>query len=270
MAHLADADMIRLKDGECDDAEERAFREHLAECAECRESAQRIDRLVEGLVMMVDSIDYPKEVKLPARISERRGEGTTPRTLLATWFTRRSVQLAAAIAVVVALGLTTTPARAVVKAGWQAIVGVVSRGHDVRAPRVRARSTESAPPLVAVDSGVSQPISKRASFVPRGGEFLVVFAHTQSAGALLVAVDTTNRATVVALGDADADELVVSGAGIRIANSEASTASYALTVPASLRSVVVRLAGQAVATLSPIDLLGRGTWRLDLTSGAAR
>ena len=266
MTHLADADYIRLRDGECDGAEERAFRGHMAACAECGENARKIDRLVEGLVSAVEEIEYPKAVQLPHHVIARRRQRRKSKRVFPIWLTRHPVQVAAALVIVVTLAFTTAPARAVVKSGWQAIVGFVSGEPTQRSPSESAQQ----PTPVPADSADAQPMAKRASFVPQTDEFSIVLDHPQSAGTLLVTVENVGRATIVALGDAESDELVVFRAGVRISNTEASTASYELTLPSNLRRVVVQMAGQTVATLSPEELLGRGAWRLDLASAGAR
>ena len=122
------------------------------------------------------------------------------------WHKRRAVRVAAVVAAVLGLTLTTAPARALVAAGWQAVRTLVV-GAPTAAPEV-------------------QQATSLVSFVPQGEEFLIDFLQAQSRGTLSVVVDTMNSASARVMGGDGLDELIVLQAGIRVRNRTASSASY--------------------------------------------
>jgi len=243
--HLEDGDVIKLRDGECSYTEERALRRHLDICSACRENAERIETLADGFWAAAEAIGHPTSVELPnqkaGREMLRRGEFAAT----VTWHARRAPRVAAVIALVTALALTTDPARALAAAGWQAIKTLFV----------------GAPPA---ENQIQQTTSL-VSFAPRGEEFLIDFVHTQSLGTLTVVVDTSESASARVLGGDGQDEMIVLQAGLRIRNKTVSTASYELRLPAFLRDVEVRVAGRTVASFSTAGMTGAARWEVDLT-----
>ena len=148
--HVDDGDLIRLRDGECPLSEERILRDHLENCATCRENSERIEWLADGFVAAVSEIQPPQSVPLPRHELGRRTAPPQRRQFMTPWRQRRSARVAVVIAAVLALAMTTAPARALVAAGWQAVKTLF-----VGAPAVEPQQATS---LV--------------SFVPQGEEFL--------------------------------------------------------------------------------------------------
>jgi hypothetical protein len=243
--HFEDGDVIKLRDGECSGAEERMLRAHLEVCSTCRENADRIETLADGFVAAVKAIRHPTSVELPELHPKRETSRRGPLAVTAPWHTRRGVRVAAVLALVTALALTTAPARALVGAGWQAIKTLFV---GTPTPENQAQQTTA---LV--------------SFAPRGEEFLVDFVHTQALGTLTVRIDTSASASARVLGGDGQDEMIVLQAGLRIMNTTASTASYELRLPPFLRDVEVRVASRTVATFSTVGMTGGARWEVDLT-----
>jgi len=255
MAHLSDADVISLRDGECDSSEESLHREHLAECSECRNRAVRIEGLVDGLLAAVGEIDYEKEFEPTASFPVDPRRDSQPKY----WVLRRPVRIAAVIAILLGVTLLAGPASGYVRSGWQALVRLFVPELS-QSPSDAVQTT----PIDTFATSDHQPVSKRASFIPESGDFSFEFAQPQNVGMLTMAMATTQRATVLVLGDPGADELVVFRSGVRIINTVTSSASYEISVPSTLGSIAVKVAGRTIATVVPSDLLRQGPWQLHL------
>jgi len=243
--HVDDGDLIRLRDGECPLSEERMLRDHLANCDTCRENLERIEQLADGFFAAMERVQpssatQPSPNKAPnvATIGARKAQQKH-------WHSRRPVRVAAAIAAVLALTLTTAPARALVAAGWSTVKTLFV----------------GAPPA----SDEPQQATSLVSFVPQGDAFLIDFLHTQSRGTLSVVVDTVNTASARVMGGDGQDEIIVLQAGLRVRNRTTSAASYELRLPRSLQDIEVRIAGRTVATFSTAGMTQAARWEVDLT-----
>lgn len=246
--HVDDGDLIRLRDGECPLTEERVLRDHLERCETCSDNSERIERLADGFFAAVDEIQHPDVVQLARKKAAKIAAIGRHTRHTAPWHSRRAVRVAAVVAVVLGLTLTTAPARALVAAGWRAVKTLF-----VGAP-------PAAPEL--------QQATSLVSFVPQGEEFLIDFVSTQSRGTLSVVVDTVNSAFARVMGGDGLDELIVLQAGLRIRNRTASSASYELRLPRFLRDIEVRIAGRTVAAFSTAGLTQAARWEVDLTGRA--
>lgn len=264
--HLEDADLIRLRDGECDSSEEPALRAHLATCPKCQESAERLDRLVKGFLAMAGEIQAPAEIRFPVGGATGVPDRRASRRGLNAFFTLGSLRVAAIVAIVLGLALATAPARALVRSGWRTLAGLFER-QPVRQTSVLPEEQTVGEPLT--DSDV-QGLAKSASFVPRGEAFLISLAQRQTLGTISVTIDTVSRATVEVLGTDDSAELVVFDAGVRIHNEISSSSSYEFALPEVLRSIEVQVAGRTIAVLSPAELPIRTAWLLDLAGVEGR
>ena len=244
--HVDDGDLIRLRDGEYPLSEERKLRDHLARCLMCREDAERMEQLADGF------LDALKEIQHPG--ATRPSRSTTPKSALfhhqlgraVPWHRHSAVRVAAVVAFVLGLTLTTAPARAMVAAGWRAVKTLFV----------------DAPPTMAEP----QQATSLVSFVPRGDAFLIDFLHTQSRGALSVVVDTVSSASARVMDGDGMDELIVLQAGLRVRNRTTSAASYQLRLPRSLRDIEVRIAGRTVATFSTAGMTQAARWEVDLSN----
>ena len=244
--HVDDGDLIRLRDGECPLSEERILRDHLDACATCRENSERFEQLADGFFAAMERVQHPAATRSARQKAlnnvpiSAHAAGTPP------WHGRRSVRAAAVVAAVLALTLTTAPARALVAAGWQAVKTLFV----------------GAPPATAEP----QQATSLVSFVPQGDAFLIDFLHTQSRGTLTVVVDTVLSASARVMGSDGMDELIVLQAGLRVRNRTTSAASYELRLPRSLRDIEVRIAGRTVATFSAAGMTQAARWEVDLSN----
>jgi len=244
--HVDDGDLIRLRDGECPLTEERILRDHLDKCHTCRENSERFEQLADGFFDAMDRIQHPAAM----RSARQKAMNNAPIGAFAAgtqpWHGHRSVRVAAVVAAVLALTLTTAPARAMVAAGWRAVKTLFV----------------GAPPTMAEP----QQATSLVSFVPQGDAFLIDFLHTQSRGALSVVVDTVSSASARVMGGDGMDELIVLQAGLRVRNRTTSAASYELRLPQSLRAIEVRIAGRTVATFSTAGMTQAARWEVDLSN----
>jgi hypothetical protein len=103
------------------------------------------------------------------------------------------------------------------------------------------------------------------SFVPAGDSLLVRVHTRQRTGRLTIAFHAGAVATARLAGDAADAELLVLPAGIQIVNAPGSRASYVLQLPATLTTVILRVADEPPLHLKP---LANRQWNLDL--GARR
>ncbi|MFQ5705555.1 MAG: anti-sigma factor family protein [Gemmatimonadales bacterium] len=247
--HVDDGDLIRLHDGECDPAEERLIRNHLAGCSRCRDNAEELAQLAQGFSSALRELEEPEPLPIgwyrAARGSARGGLlGRVKRS-------RRSAWVVTAVVAILAVTLTVTPARA-----W-----VLGRLAALKSLMVHA-TPES------VEQG--QRASSLVSFVPTSGQFLIDVTRTQPGGTLSIVVDTVIAASARILGGAGKEEMMVLQAGFRIRDNASSRASYEFRLPRSLELVEVRVAGKTVVRYDVTEMAERGRWEIDLTRSEGR
>jgi hypothetical protein len=102
--------------------------------------------------------------------------------------------------------------------------------------------------------------SASVTFVPTGTEFTVEIVSRQRVGRLVVAAVPGDSATTVVLDGSGSEDLIVLPAGLRIANSEASSASYEVRLPNHLARIRIRVGTAAPVTFDP----ERGSIEIDL------
>ena len=111
-------------------------------------------------------------------------------------------------------------------------------------------------PRPAVEAGAPPEdvveVSARVRFEPAGGELSIELASAQDAGRLELRVGDDPTTLVEVLGEAADAELLVLPGGVRVLNSPGESASYRVTVPASVRTVRIFVRDSAVAIV-PID-----------------
>ncbi len=241
--HVEDGDLIRLHDRECDPAEERLIRNHLAGCAACRNNAKELAHLAQGFSSALRELEEPEPLPIRRYRAARR---SAPGGLVGrVKSSRRSARVVTAVVAVLAVTLTVTPARAWVLGRLAALKSLV-----VAVP-------------VEQPSQVQQPTSL-VSFVPTSGEFLIDITRTQLGGTLSIVVDTVTAASARILGGAGNEEMMVLQAGFRIRRNASSRASYEFRLPRSLELVEVRVAGKTVVRYDVTEMAERGRWEIDL------
>jgi len=224
--HIDDGELVRYLDNELERDAVAVVRTHLAECGECQAKFDAIRGRSERFQLaMLSADDLP--VATPADdIVASIAPNVTRRGIGWGW------RIAAMLAVVIGITLTVTPARAWLLERLGPVATLLGGSDDA------AVSPEPGVPVVA--SSVRFSASDTVLFVefsvrPRGGG--VSFDRGTS---------RTEVSAEVRSGSAT-DELVVFGSGIRIVNSDTSTADYVVTLPTSIQFVEVRIAGRVVS-----------------------
>lgn len=254
--HLEDGALVQLLDGEADPAERDARQHHLAECEGCRARYSRLAHRSARLSMLLAGPDTevarPRvpghaPARVPARDLDRvpgsaRDSGPIRAPVRSPW-----LRVAATVVLLLALGLTVSPARAWIVQGWQRVATVLA-ARDVAWDGPHGRETAESETGAAV------------GFRPAGSDVSIEVDHLQAAGELTLRVDAVEEVRVAAAGRTGDEGFLVLPSAVRIQNSPDSRAGYQVTVPGALERVRVRLAGCTVGTLRP-GVVGAGTER---------
>ena len=130
-------------------------------------------------------------------------------------------------------------------------------GAGMWAPPVRAWFLELFTPAVpeaaqvvpdAVEDDLARRTASTVSFVPSGPVFSIDIASYQAGGSLTIRMGDGDAAAARVTGRAPSDAMLVTGNGIRITNSAVSSAEYTVTVPRTVRRIMVHLGGSASGT----------------------
>ena len=240
--HLEDGEFVRLLDGELDAGEAARAEAHAAGCEPC---ARRLGQLrrrsarLSGILLASDPATPPApaldELTLRRAARERRSVAA-PRLWL---------RAATVAALLLAAGVVASPLRAVVadwlRTQWERI----APGAEAPAPAVAPAASPSGPASGA-----------RVQFTPQGTVFTLEVAATQAAGALEIRRAGGATATAEQLGGAPQADLLVLPAGVRIRNAPGSTADYRVIVPATARTVRVRIGEGRERVLTAEELAG--------------
>ena len=223
VAHLDEAALLRLVDGEAHDALP-AVETHLSACGDCSRRLDIVRRRSEALSSILarasvepldDGLRYQQRMAIEARLAR------SPRRLARPAWRSPLVRAAAAIVILAGLAAAAPPVRS-----WIA-------SHI---------SLISPPTVTPVPAGVKPRPNlapNEVYFAISGPELAVTLTSPQLTGRLIVrrAEDTRSSASVVG-GSA---ELVVLPDGVRIRNDTASAASYVLRAGAGVQRVRLRI-----------------------------
>ncbi|MFQ5705489.1 MAG: hypothetical protein ACE5HT_15905 [Gemmatimonadales bacterium] len=248
--HIDDSDLIRLLDGECEDAEERVLQNHLNGCVQCHRRSDDLARLSERFSVLLLDLDEPLAVQAESPQRSHVVQTTKQDGVVRPWHSRRSLRLLAAVAALVVVIVSVGPAYAWVAPRWQMFRSLIAGAQPAET------GIQVSPPVV--------------SFVPAGAEFRIDFARTQAEGTVSIVADSTASASASILGGDGRDELVVLRSGLRVLNRPESSASYHLRLPRALKVVEVRVGGVVVARYSIAEARGRVTWEIDLVKPLGR
>jgi hypothetical protein len=247
--------LLRLLDGELPPAERRAADAHLTACAACaaelealRERARRVRAALDAAVRDVPVPPFPRAAVAGAAAARRAG----------AW--RGPLRAAAAVTLAAGLALAAPPVRDFVRG----LAGAPARpaGDDVPAPPP-APGPAAAPAL-----GGSAGAPPLVEFAPDGPDLVLEFDAAPRAGSLVVAVRDTPTVALSASADVGAaGHVVVLPAGLRVRTTAATAADYRVVVPASLRSVRVRVGGAAALALRDAELVAGRDVRVPLARG---
>jgi hypothetical protein len=246
--HLSERDIAALLHGE---ARHPAFAEHLAICSECAQNfrAARADErtAAEQLAMLDHSVPMvlPHAVMVP-----REAKRAWPLKQIAAGVTFLFVAFGAATAV------PTSPLH---KMLLRAVAELRSRGSAT------AMVKEGSPQR---EAGRRADTNSGVLFVP-DSSLDVVFRQGQPSGAIHVTFVNESLASVSSLGGARSFEL---GQRQVIANNVAVSGSYAVSIPVTLKRVMIRIGSDTVFTRAGTDIRtvgrmdGQGSFTLPLSS----
>jgi hypothetical protein len=237
-AHLEDATLVQYLDAAIAGEEREAAARHLATCGACADRLAVVQRRTARLAELLAATDVP--------VSD---------TLLRT--PRRPVPVPALAAAVVLMAATAAatvqPVRAWVVERSLAVWTLVTGGSEAHGAASAERPADPA-------------ATASVSFVPSGRTFFVQVAVHQRVGTVTVVSEAGSAVTAEVRGGGP-EQLVVLPDGLRIDNTDASSADYTVIVPATLREVSVAVAGRVVVRLTPGG--AASAWTVPLGADAA-
>ncbi|HJR62383.1 MAG TPA: hypothetical protein VJ803_01680 [Gemmatimonadaceae bacterium] len=222
-----DGDLVRLIDGEATDA----VSAHVAACGSCTARLQEMRARLTRLSPLLRDLD----VATPPLATP---EGATLRLVRAERWISRLWRLAAAVVLVV--GLAVSPLGAWVATQLARVTAALTSDRDAGPPA----SPDAAP----------EPEGRATVvyFQPAGAELIVRLDARPSGGSL--SVERADRASAQIVRANAGESLVVLPSELRIRNTSESSADYLLTLPASLRTLRVRVDGQPASRDVILDL----------------
>jgi anti-sigma factor RsiW len=254
--HPSDAVLLRQLDGALGEQVTGRLTAHLERCQACRRRSAALRAqsaaAAEYLRSLPDGADTAAAARMRARTATRVAESRRAR-VGRQW---RGWAAAAATAGLVMLSLGVDPLRA-----W--VLARLGIGSAPTAAPAGARPVSLPPVIVGSDGSV-------VSFPTASSTFELVVQEAQPSGEIRVQVRAGDRVTAQMVG-AGGESMLVLPSGLQIENSAASTASYRISVPASVRVIVVRIGG-APSQIVPVDAT-RGDWSVSLpltADGATR
>lgn len=229
--HLPDGDLVRLLDGEMDAPERTHTEAHLAACAECRRRLKTLRRRSIRLGELLIASDWEIPPLRPPRAAPASH----------SW-----LRAAALVAVLLGAVMLASPARAWI-AEW------VGARWNALASAPEAAPGPQTPPVQQAGPGT------RVQFTPTGDEFDLEFTTRQAGGTVRVEPHGAAFVSAEVLRDDVGTDLLVLPNGLRVRNAAESTAEYRVMVPAHLRRVRVRVAGDAPTVLTGEEIRGGRT-----------
>jgi hypothetical protein len=288
--HLGDDDLIRYIDHALDHEGMRLGGVHLRTCAECTARMEGLRRSSDGvhawLALIPGEPDPARRDAARAALERARFRRRAAGPVGSAW-----MKAAAAIVLLVGLGMATEPGRAFVANGivraagrdpgpvatrmveWLGQRRQLERGTlavrerraapqpaaDAAPPPPPASAVSAAPParprLVRVKPGTSAAVR----FRPAGPDVVITFASVQSRGSaqLWIREDATQM-TAQATRGYRGEELATSPAGLVVRNGESSRADYTIVIPARYRYIRVRV-GDGPESAIPLSK-GKQDW----------
>jgi hypothetical protein len=238
--HLTDAEVLGVADAQLGVSLRARADAHLAGCDDCADRLQRLRLRQHRLSALLRETDFDVPAAAPpvpgvadiGSARERRTAHAMPRAF-PTW-----LRIAAAIVLLLTATLAIPPVQAAVvgwlRAQWSRITGETA----VQAP---------APPTPARRGDM------HIAFEHGGDEFRLELAVAQPGGT--IAIRRGEGTDVVADADRPDIEPVLLPGGLRLLNAAAADASYELTVPPTVTTVTVVVAGETVARLMTQQLV---------------
>ncbi len=235
---MDDGVLLALLDGALEGAGRDEASRHLERCAGCARRLgvleRRLDALDEALAVLDEpAADWPPLERVPRRARASRHR-----------WPRLPTAVAAALALLAGVALTP-PVRARIAAGLSSLVGAAGTG---------ASGAEESP-------GAHGSVA----FELEGETLRITVDAPQASGSLTVSLGTDARVVARTVGRTDAEELIVGPGSLRIGNDAGSLADYRVTVPATVRSITVEVAGRRAGTVATADLVHGAARRIPLS-----
>ena len=253
-AHLGDSELLHLVDRDASSWEMDVWAKHVLGCETCAARLAERRRTAALVTDAVGRVQLPTGFPSAAEsMRAARARASARPALPRNARPRLALRAAAAVVVLMIPLMLVSPLRAAVvgwlRQGWGELAGLVGGGEPPVPP---APPVEAPAPSYAV------------SFAPAGSELVVTVAARQRAGVLTLSSTATAEASLEVVGGGEVSPLVTD-AGLHIENAAGSTASYRIALPASVRSVRLRVAGEPERELSAAAI-ARG-WRYDFGAG---
>lgn len=245
--HVSAEELIRYVDGEGPPGERTRIRRHLRRCPSCLKVTHELRGTTRALELRFAELDdEAAAASLPTSFrAVQRLRAAAPRRAYAPVMLPR----AAAVLALAAIGAAAaSPLRARVL-DWLA-----GEGHPAPV------SVPQAPPPSSRRAPVALPGEYR--FIPEGEAFIVHFSGAQDGGSLTLRVSDGREVVLRMLASASAHPPVfVMPDGVRIGAAGAGGVRYSITLPPSVRTIVLRTDGEPPTTLSTRAVRERGeTW----------
>ena len=240
-------ELIRFVDGEGFAEERTRIRRHLRRCRPCLEHARDLRGTTRALELrFADLDDAPAAEYLPSSFQAVQRLHAAPSRA------PRMLPRAAAVLALAAIGAAAaSPLRSRVL-DWLSGEGGAA-----------TVSVQPSPPPASRPAPVAVPDEYR--FVPEGETFIVHFNGAQEESSLTLRVSDGQEAVLRMTAAASAHPPVfVMPNGVRIGAAGAGGVRYGITVPPSVRTIVVRTDGEPPATLSARTVRERGEASIDL------
>lgn len=293
--HLGDDDLIRYMDHQLDREGQRLMGAHLRTCAACTARLEGFEKKAvlarEWLNLLPAEMPDPGKRAVALAALDRARFRRRPVPVVSAW-----MKAAAAVVLLVSVGLATEPMRAFVARGVVMLGGsepgpVASRlvewlGQErqlqkpglvsapaaapatpvLHAPELPRPAAASAPAERAVPAkrGVSAPVQ----FTPAGPDVMLTFNSVQAAGTATIWIREVPHANVQAVRRYRNEELVTSPAGLEVRNRPNSRADYMIIVPARYRMIRVRVADGEEATIRTSKSKQDWIWTVSLQNSA--
>ncbi|HEX9939097.1 MAG TPA: hypothetical protein VGB15_18285 [Longimicrobium sp.] len=293
--HLGDDDLIRYMDHQLDREGQRLMGAHLRTCAACTARLVAFEKKAglarEWLSLLPAEMPDPGKRAVALAALDRARFRRRPVPVVSAW-----MKAAAAVVLLVSVGLATEPMRAFVARGVVMLGGgepgsAASRlvewlgqerqlekpallsapaaappvnsnvQYSAEAPRPTAAPAERAVPA---KRGVSVPIQ----FTPAGPDVTVVFNSVQAAGTATIWIREVPHANVQAIRRYRDEEMVISPAGLEVRNRPSSRADYMIIVPARYRMIRVRVADGEEARITTSKSKQDWIWTVSLQNSA--
>ena len=239
--HLTDGELLRLLDADAPADELTRLDAHAATCPRCADALRSLRHAGEVVharlqVVQPPALEYAPTLAAPAGMYHRTGASGRVSTQALNPLWNRGWARAAVLLLAIAGALVSVqPLRARINGWVDAAWAQLAGSHPVR---VSALARPAAP----ASTGAA---SSRLWFTPAGSELRVALSARQAAGALVLERAVGPSASLEIL---PGDVTVVPMASERlleIRNRATASSSYLVRVPATVRSVIVLIGGEA-------------------------